>query len=115
MALGRVSNFMASAGSALGLTEDPLHTLLGERLMEATAEDLLSDNWEANLVICDIINSTEAGPGQAVRAIRKRLEQCAGKSNKSTMFTLTVLETSVKNCRLNICWDLSHHIKFVFF
>ena len=99
MALGRVTNFMSSAGSVLGLTEDPLHTVLGQKLMEATSEDLLTDNWELNLIICDIINSTEAGPGQAARAVRKRLEQCAGKSHKSTMLTLTVLETSVKNCR----------------
>ena len=40
MALGRVTNFMASASSALGLTEDPLTTVLGEKLVEATAEDL---------------------------------------------------------------------------
>ena len=90
---------MASASSALGLTEDPLTTVLGEKLVEATAEDLESENWELNLIICDIINTTEAGPGQAVRAFKKRLEQSAGKSKRITLLTLTVLETSVKNCR----------------
>ena len=99
MALGRVSNFMASAGEVLGLTEDPLHTALGVKLVEATSEELVTENWEVNLIICDIINQTEAGPGQAVRAVRKRLEQCAGHSNKSTVLTLTVLETAAKNCR----------------
>ena len=99
MALGRVSNFMASAGEVLGLTEDPLHTALGVKLVEATSEELVTENWEVNLIICDIINQTEAGPGQAVRAVRKRLEQCAGQSNKSTVLTLTVLETAAKNCR----------------
>ena len=99
MALGRVSNFMVSAGEVLGLTEDPLHTALGVKLVEATAEELVTENWELNLIICDIINQTEAGPGQAVRAVRKRLEQCAGHSNKSTVLTLTVLETAAKNCR----------------
>ena len=98
MALGKVSNFMASAGEVLGLTEDPLHTALGLKLVEATAEELVTENWEVNLVICDIINHTEAGPGQAVRAVRKRLEQVAG-NNKSTLLTLTVLETAAKNCR----------------
>ena len=99
MALGRVSHFMASAGEVLGITEDPLHTTLGLKLMEATAEDLVTENWEVNLSICDIINHTEAGPVQAVRAVRKRLDQCAGHSNKSTILTLTVLETAAKNCR----------------
>ena len=59
----------------------------------------MTENWEVNLLICDIINHTEAGPGQAVRAVRKRLDQCAGNSNKSTILTLTVLETAAKNCR----------------
>ena len=99
MALGRVSNFMASAGEVLGITEDPLHTPLGLKLMEATGEDLVTENWEVNLLICDIINHTEAGPAQAVRAVRKRLEQCAGNNNKSSLLTLTVLETAAKNCR----------------
>ena len=99
MALGRVSNFMASAGEVLGITEDPLHTALGVKLVEATAEELVTENWEVNLIICDIINHTEAGPAQAVRAVRKRLEQCAGNSKKSTILTLTVLETAAKNCR----------------
>ena len=45
------------------------------------------------------LGSTEAGSGQAIRAVRKRLEQCAGNSNRSTILTLTVLETCAKNCR----------------
>jgi len=90
---------MASAGEALGLTEDPLHTAIGEKLLEATDEHLISENWEANLAICDLVNSSSQGPDQAVRAIRKRLELSAGKSHKSTILTLTVLESCVKNCR----------------
>jgi len=90
---------MASAGEALGLTEDPFHTAIGEKLLEATDEHLISENWEANLAICDLINSSSQGPDQAVRAIRRRLELGAGKSPKSTLLTLTVLESCVKNCR----------------
>jgi len=92
-------NLMASAGEALGLTEDPLHTAIGEKLLEATDENLVSENWDASITICDIINNSTHGPEQAVRAIKKRLEQCAGKSHKSTLLTLIVLESCVKNCR----------------
>lgn len=48
--------------------------------------------------ICDIINSSVDGPKDAVKAIRKRLTQSAGKNYKIVMYTLTVLETCVKNC-----------------
>ncbi|KAI8432214.1 hypothetical protein MSG28_004665 [Choristoneura fumiferana] len=48
--------------------------------------------------ICDIINSTADGPKDAIKAIRKRLTQSAGKNYTVVMYTLTVLETCVKNC-----------------
>ena len=32
------------------------------------------ENWDLNMEICDIINSTEGGPVQAVRAIKKKYE-----------------------------------------
>lgn len=48
--------------------------------------------------ICDIINSSTDGPKDAVKAIRKRLTQSAGKNYTVVMYTLTVLETCVKNC-----------------
>ena len=33
MAFERMQNLMSSAGEALGLTEDPLHTLIGEKVV----------------------------------------------------------------------------------
>jgi len=99
MAFERMQNLMSSAGEALGLTEDPLHTLIGEKLVEASDEGLVTENWESNLLICDLINTRPQGPEQAVRAFRKRLEQTSGQSPKSTLLTLTVIETCVKNCR----------------
>lgn len=50
--------------------------------------------------ICDIINHTEEGPDDAVKAIKKRLHQCMGRNSKTALYTLTILETCVKNCRL---------------
>jgi tRNA uridine 5-carbamoylmethylation protein Kti12 len=48
--------------------------------------------------ICDFINYTESGGRDAIRAIRKRLQTHMGKNNGTVMYTLTVLETCVKNC-----------------
>jgi len=89
----------ARAGEALGLTEDPFSTVVGCRIQEATKDDLDTEDWGLNMEICDIINHTEDGPEDAVKAIKKRLHQCMGKNSKTALFTLTLLETCVKNCR----------------
>lgn len=65
---------------------------------QATDGSLPSENWALNMEICDIINSTADGPKDAIKAIRKRLTQSAGKNYTIVMYTLTVLETCVKNC-----------------
>ena len=49
-----------------------MSVFLHPQLLEATDEELVTENWEANLAICDIVNTTTHGPEQAVRAIRKR-------------------------------------------
>jgi len=92
---------VGAAGEALGLTEDPLHTRVGAKIDEATQEDLVMENWDLNMEICDIINTTEGGPVQALRALRKKLQLSQGKSQKEALLTLTVLETCVKNCGKN--------------
>lgn len=48
--------------------------------------------------ICDLVNETEEGPRDAIKAIRKRLSQNAGKNYTVVMYTLIILETCVKNC-----------------
>lgn len=57
-----------------------------------------SENWGLNMEICDIVNSSPDGPKDAVKAIRKKLAMSAGKNYTVVMYTLTVLETCVKNC-----------------
>lgn len=54
-----------------------------------------SENWSLNIEICDLINETEDGPKDAIKAIKKRLSQ---RNFTVVMYTLTVLETCVKNC-----------------
>ncbi|XP_041838634.1 target of Myb protein 1-like isoform X2 [Melanotaenia boesemani] len=46
--------------------------------------------------ICDIINETDEGPRDAVKAIKKRI--VGNKNFREIMLALTVLETCVKNC-----------------
>lgn len=57
---------------------------------QATDASLASENWALNMEICDIINETEDGPKDAVKALRKRLQQNAGKNYTVVMYTLTV-------------------------
>ncbi|XP_063234919.1 TOM1-like protein 2 isoform X2 [Bacillus rossius redtenbacheri] len=77
---------------------NPFASPVGQRIEQATDGSLASENWALNMEICDIINETEDGPKDAIKAIRKRLTQNAGKNYTVVMYTLTVLETCVKNC-----------------
>lgn len=62
----------------------------------ATNSSLPSDDWALNMEICDMINSSEEGPRDAVRAVKKRI--VGNKNFKEVMLALTILETCVKNC-----------------
>ncbi|XP_022243491.1 TOM1-like protein 2 isoform X2 [Limulus polyphemus] len=77
---------------------NPFVTPVGQKIEQATDASLTSENWALNLEICDVINDTDEGPKDAIKALRKRLQQNAGKNYAVVMFTLTVLETCVKNC-----------------
>ncbi|XP_050300793.1 TOM1-like protein 2 isoform X2 [Anthonomus grandis grandis] len=80
------------------LIGNPFSTPVGSKIEQATDGSLASENWALNMEICDIINETEDGPKDAIRAIKKRLSQSAGKNYTIVMYTLTILETCVKNC-----------------
>ncbi|XP_047534771.1 target of Myb protein 1 isoform X1 [Vanessa atalanta] len=77
---------------------NPFASPVGQKIEQATDGSLPSENWALNMEICDIINSSTDGPKDAIKAIRKRLTQSAGKNYTIVMYTLTVLETCVKNC-----------------
>lgn len=65
---------------------------------QATDPSLESENWALNMEICDMINESSDSSRDAMKALRKRLSQNAGKNYTVIMYTLTVLETCVKNC-----------------
>ncbi|KAJ2943668.1 hypothetical protein O0L34_g16780 [Tuta absoluta] len=77
---------------------NPFSTLVGQKIEQATDGALPSENWALNMEICDIINTSSDASKDAIKAIRKRLTQSAGKNYTIVMYTLTVLETCVKNC-----------------
>lgn len=67
-------------------------------LEQATDANLPAEDWALNMEICDLINESSDVAKDAVKAIRKRLNQNAGKNYTVIKYTLTVLETCVKNC-----------------
>ncbi|KAL4647899.1 target of Myb protein 1-like isoform X1 [Arapaima gigas] len=78
------------------LVGSPFSTPVGQRIEQATSSGLQSEDWGLNMEICDIINETDEGPKDAVRAIKKRI--VGNKNFREVMYALTVLETCVKNC-----------------
>ncbi|XP_046869866.1 target of Myb protein 1 isoform X4 [Hypomesus transpacificus] len=78
------------------LIGNPFSTAVGQRIERATCPSLQSEDWALNMEICDIINETEDGPKDAVRALKKRI--VGNKNFREVMLTLTVLEACVKNC-----------------
>uniref|UniRef100_A0A8C5KQR1 Target of myb1-like 2 (chicken) n=1 Tax=Jaculus jaculus TaxID=51337 RepID=A0A8C5KQR1_JACJA len=78
------------------LLGNPFSTPVGQCLEKATDGSLQSEDWTLNMEICDIINETEEGPRDAIRALKKRLS--GNRNYREVMLALTVLETCVKNC-----------------
>lgn len=78
------------------LLGNPFSTPVGQCIEKATDGSLQNEDWTLNMEICDIINETEEGPKDAIRALRKRLN--GNKNYREVMLALTVLETCVKNC-----------------
>ncbi|XP_078096378.1 TOM1-like protein 2 isoform X3 [Mustelus asterias] len=75
---------------------NPYSTPVGQCIERATDGSLQTEDWTLNMEICDIINETEEGPKDAIRALKKRLS--GNKNYREVMLALTILETCVKNC-----------------
>ncbi|XP_062294246.1 TOM1-like protein 2 isoform X1 [Scomber scombrus] len=78
------------------LLGNPYSTPVGQCIERATDGGLQNEDWTLNMEICDIINETDEGPKDAVRALKKRLS--GNKNYREVMLALMVLETCVKNC-----------------
>ncbi|RVE69484.1 hypothetical protein OJAV_G00078080 [Oryzias javanicus] len=78
------------------LLGNPYSTPVGQCIEKATDGGLQNEDWTLNMEICDIINETDEGPKDAMRALKKRLS--GNRNYREVMLGLTVLETCVKNC-----------------
>lgn len=72
------------------------NTKAGALVEKATLATLTSEDWALNMEICDLVRTYEEGPKDALKAIKRRLTN--NKNQTQIMYTLTVLETCVKNC-----------------
>jgi len=93
-----MQSLVDAAGEALGLIEDPMLTEIGVKIDEATKDELDKEDIELNMEICELITATDGGPLQAVRALKRRIQNSLGKSTNGISLTLTLLETLVKKC-----------------
>jgi len=93
-----LNSLLDSAGGFLGIGGDPFSTPIGQKVLEATEAELESIDWNLNLTIVDIVNTTEDGPKEAMRAVRRRIQNTAGKEERSVFYALILLETLAKNC-----------------
>ncbi|KAM5263421.1 TOM1-like protein 2 isoform 8-T8 [Ctenodactylus gundi] len=69
------------------LLGNPFSTPVGQCLEKATDGSLQSEDWTLNMEICDIINETEEGPKDAIRALKKRLS--GNRNYREVMLALT--------------------------
>lgn len=76
----------------------PFSTPVGQLIEKATDVAQVSENWSLYMEICDLVNSSDDGPRDAIKAIKKQLSNNIGKNNVVILYTLTVVETCVKNC-----------------
>ncbi|CAG5135340.1 unnamed protein product [Candidula unifasciata] len=77
---------------------NPLATQVGHLIEQATDGSLATENWALYMEVCDVINETDEGPKDAVRAFRKKISQNVGKNYTAVMYCLTCIEACVKNC-----------------
>ncbi|XP_025776245.1 TOM1-like protein 2 isoform X9 [Puma concolor] len=70
------------------LLGNPFSTPVGQCLEKATDGSLQSEDWTLNMEICDIINETEEGPKDAIRALKKRLN--GNRNYREVMLALTI-------------------------
>uniref|UniRef100_A0A1I8HT97 VHS domain-containing protein n=1 Tax=Macrostomum lignano TaxID=282301 RepID=A0A1I8HT97_9PLAT len=80
------------------LQGNPFSTPVGQLVERATDGAQSGEDWALLMAVCDAVNELEEGPRDALRALRRRLTTSAGRSNSAVQYSLSVLETCVKNC-----------------
>uniref|UniRef100_A0A8C9L3Y5 VHS domain-containing protein n=1 Tax=Pavo cristatus TaxID=9049 RepID=A0A8C9L3Y5_PAVCR len=72
--------------------KDPFGTAVGSLVDRATFGSLETEEWGQFMHICDVINATEEGPKDAVKALKKKLSKnCNHKEIRLTLSVSTAL------------------------
>ncbi|ESO10033.1 hypothetical protein HELRODRAFT_109399 [Helobdella robusta] len=77
---------------------NPFATQIGQAIERASNVTESFENWALYMEICDMINNSDDGPRDAIKAFKKLIATNEGKNDIILNQTLTVLETCVKNC-----------------
>ncbi|XP_061866870.1 TOM1-like protein 1 isoform X1 [Colius striatus] len=76
--------------------KDPFGTAVGSLVERATFGALQTEEWGQFMHICDVINATEEGPKDAVKALKKKLSKNC--NHKEIRLTLSLLDMCIENC-----------------